>query len=102
MLLNPLPILATAAEKCVEEGNPIAIALADGIAHTDIGLTTATVILAIVTWNLIDDRKQDRIRHHMTAILPWKHMHAEQDSVTDNATTGDHTESHTEIDVDRE
>lgn len=94
--------LAEAASEVCDEANPILVAVADGIAHTDIGLTTATVILAIVTWNLIDDRKQDRIRHHMTAILPWKHMHAEQDSVTDNATTGDHTESHTEVDFDRE
>lgn len=88
---------ASAVETC--ETNPFVAALAEGIAHTDIGLTIATIILAIITFNLIDDRKQERIRYHW--LHPFRHFHAEQDSVTD-AANGDHTESHTEIDIDRD
>lgn len=55
--------ISAAIETCNE--NPIVIAIAEGISHTDIGLTLATIFLAIITWNLIDDKKQARILRKM-------------------------------------
>jgi hypothetical protein len=93
---NPITMLAEgAAQVC--EANPILSALAEGIAHTDIGLTIATIILAVITWNLIDDAKQERIRHHFQ---PWHHMHGSIDSSVDSP--DGHSQVHTEFDIDRE
>lgn len=89
----------TAVETC--EANPIVAAIADGIAHTDIGLTLATIILAVVTWNLIDDRKQERIRHHFTHMFTFRHTHAERDTFGSDGNLIEHAEiDHTEINGD--
>lgn len=83
--------LATSiSETC--ESNPILSAIADGIAHTDIGLTIATIVLAVVTWNLIDDRKQARIRHHWARLVMFRHTHAERDTFNDEGNLIEHGE----------
>lgn len=85
--------ISAAIETCNE--NPFLIALADGISHTDIGLTLATIFLAIVTWNLIDDRKQARIlRHFVPSIKVSRHVKMTRTITSaDGASTKDEAEA---------
>lgn len=77
------------------ESNPILDALAAGISHTDIGLTLATVMLAVVTWNLIDDKKQARILHHF---VPTVRI-SRRVRITQDITSADGASTHNEAEA---
>lgn len=77
------------------ESSPILDAISAGIAHTDIGLTLATVFLAIVTWNLIDDRKQSRILHHF---VPSVRI-SRKVRITQDTTSADGARTHNEAEA---
>lgn len=74
-------------------------AIADGIAHTDIGLTVATLILAFATWQLIEDRRKRAIHDKVQRIIhpiKTRHVHYERDTDSE----GEHTHTHTVVEYD--
>lgn len=59
---------SAATELCSE--SPILDALAVGISHTDVGLTTATIFLTFATLTLMDERRFNRIKKNLTPHVP--------------------------------
>lgn len=89
----------TPESACVATDPSVWSAFLDGVAHTDVGLTIATLILAFATWQLIEDRRKRAIHERVQRIIhpiKTRHVHIERDTDSD----GEHEHSHTVIDYD--
>ena len=71
-----------------------------GVAHTDIGLTIATIVLAGCTFLLIDDNRMNRIHERFTHVAhPFRNVHAAKDQDITGA-DGSFTHTHTELSLE--
>lgn len=89
----------TPANACVPTDPSAWQAFLDGVAHTDVGLTVATLILAFATWQLIEDRRKQAIHarvHRIMHPLKSRHVTFERDTDTDP----DHKHTHTVVEYD--
>lgn len=90
------------SEAICTEPLTIGQAIIDGVAHTDVGLTLATLILAVCTFMLIDDRRMQRLHDKFTHVThPFRKVHAVKDDDTTFA-NGDRSVSHTELTMEEE
>lgn len=102
IITNAIAALArpdVASATCIPESDSLWHAVKAGIAHTDMGLTAATLILAFATWQLIESKRKQEIHARVARIVhPIKSRHVTYERDTD--IDPEHKHTHTVVEYD--